>query len=123
MEDTLRKQFMEIFFCMEKFTSLRTIFKEIYFEVQDQKISGRAENSGGVWGVIHPSNFEKISLVGQNIATRREKAKQKVCALKYKGCPTLTCDCLKTVIYRFGVHIGLLDYVALIITFTILLKI
>ena len=59
MEDALRKQFMEIFFCMEKFTSLRTIFKEIYFEVQDQKISGRAENSGGVWGGDTPLQFRE----------------------------------------------------------------
>ena len=35
---------------------------------------------GGFRGVIHPSNFEKISLVGQNIASRREKTKQKMCA-------------------------------------------
>ena len=37
--------------------------------------------------VKHPSNFEKISLVGQNIATRSEKAKQRD-MLKY-----MTCDC------------------------------
>ena len=59
---------------------------------------------GGYRGVIHPSNFEKISLVGQNIASRREKTKQKG-VLKYKGCPTLTCNCVKTTIHRFGIHI------------------
>ena len=36
--------------------------------------------------MIYPSNFEKISLVGQNIATRREKNKTKGSAKK-KGCP------------------------------------
>ena len=67
-------------------------------------ISFRAETTWGEYrGVIHLSNFKKISLVGQNIATGREKAKQKG-VLKYKGCPTLTCDCIKTVIYRFRVH-------------------
>ena len=59
---------------------------------------------GGYRGVIHPSNFEKISLVGQNIASRREKTKQKG-VLKYKGCPTLTCNCVKTTIHQFGTHI------------------
>ena len=61
----------------------------------------RAETSGGgggYRGVIHPSNFEKISLVGQNIASHWEKTKQ-------KGCPTLTCNCVKTTIHRFGIHI------------------
>ena len=55
--------------------------------------------------VINPSNFEKISLVPKNIATPQEKNKTKGCAKMFKGSPTLTCNCVKTVIYGFGAHI------------------
>ena len=55
--------------------------------------------------VIHPSNFEKISHVRKNIATPQEKNKTKGCAKMFKGSPTLTYNCVKTVIYRFRVHI------------------